>query len=57
MVTAEVQYVAQLANQLKQAVTAKAAITLGSDDQFSVVNDAAAKTAVSIAGQERLMDF
>jgi hypothetical protein len=57
MVIADVQYAARLANQLKQAVTTKAAITLGSDDQFSVVNDAATKTTVSIAGQERLMDF
>ncbi|MDR2097064.1 MAG: hypothetical protein LBP37_00920 [Spirochaetaceae bacterium] len=57
MVIADVQYAARLANQLKQAVTTKAAITLGSDDQFSVVNDAATKTTVSIAGQERLLDF
>jgi hypothetical protein len=57
MVIADVQYAARLANQLKQAVTTKAAITLGSDDQFSVVNDAATKTTVSIAGQERLADF
>jgi hypothetical protein len=57
MAIAEVQYAARLANQLKQAVTTKAAITLGSDDQFSVVNDAATKTTVSIAGQERLTDF
>jgi hypothetical protein len=52
-----VQYAARLATQLKQAVTTKAAITLGSDDQFTVVNDAATKTTVSIAGQERLADF
>ncbi|MDR2095506.1 MAG: hypothetical protein LBP76_08305 [Treponema sp.] len=57
MVIADVQYAARLANQLKQAVTTKAAITLGGDDQFSVVNDAATKTTVSIAGQERLLDF
>ncbi|MDR2095547.1 MAG: hypothetical protein LBP76_08515 [Treponema sp.] len=57
MVIADVQYAARLANQLKQAVTTRAAITLGSDDQFSVVNDAATKTTVSIAGQERLADF
>jgi hypothetical protein len=57
MVIADVQYAARLANQLKQAVTTKAAITLGSDDQFAVVNDAATKTTVSIAGQERLCDF
>ncbi|MDR1148241.1 MAG: hypothetical protein LBK66_06370 [Spirochaetaceae bacterium] len=57
MVIADVQYAARLANQLKQAVVTKAAITLGSDDQFSVVNDAATKTTVSIAGQERLADF
>jgi hypothetical protein len=56
-VIADVQYAARLANQLKQAVVTKAAITLGNDDQFSVVNDAATKTTVSIAGQERLTDF
>jgi hypothetical protein len=56
-VIADVQYAARLANQLKQAVVTKAAITLGSDDQFTVVNDAATKTTVSIAGQERLTDF
>ncbi|GHV82077.1 hypothetical protein AGMMS49991_06350 [Spirochaetia bacterium] len=54
---ADVQYAARLANQLKQSVISKAAITLGSDDQFSVVNDAATKTMVEIAGQERLTDF
>ncbi|MDR1903635.1 MAG: hypothetical protein LBQ88_15320 [Treponema sp.] len=54
---ADVQYAARLANQLKQSVITKAAITLGDDDQFSVVNDAATKTMVSIAGQERLTDF
>jgi hypothetical protein len=57
MVIADVQYAARLANQLKQAVVTKAAITLGDDDQFTVVNDAATKTSVSIAGQERLTDF
>jgi type IV pilus biogenesis protein CpaD/CtpE len=57
MTIADVQYAARLANQLKQAVVTKAAITLGSDDQFTVVNDAATKTKVSIAGQERLTDF
>ncbi|MDR1352900.1 MAG: hypothetical protein LBK05_06420 [Treponema sp.] len=56
-VIADVQYAARLANQLKQAVVTKAAITLGNDDQFTVVNDAATKTTVSIAGQERLTDF
>jgi hypothetical protein len=56
-VIADVQYAARLANQLKQAVVTKAAITLGDDDQFTVVNDAATKTTVSIAGQERLADF
>jgi hypothetical protein len=56
-VIADVQYAARLANQLKQAVVTKAAITLGDDDQFTVVNDAATKTTVSIAGQERLTDF
>ncbi|GHV28391.1 hypothetical protein AGMMS4952_11900 [Spirochaetia bacterium] len=57
MTIADVQYAARLANQLKQSVVAKAAITLGSDDQFTVVNDAATKTIVTIAGQERLTDF
>jgi hypothetical protein len=37
MVIADVQYAARLANQLKQSVITKAAITLGSDDQFTVV--------------------
>jgi hypothetical protein len=54
---ADVQYAARLANQLKQSVITKAARTLGSDDQFTVVNDAATKTIVTIAGQERLTDF
>ncbi|GHV57872.1 hypothetical protein AGMMS49579_24380 [Spirochaetia bacterium] len=57
MTIADVQYAARLANQLKQSVINKAAITLGSDDQFSVVNDVATKTTVTIAGQERLTDF
>ena len=57
MTIADVQYAARLANQLKQSVITKAAITLGSDDQFTVVNDAATKTTVTIAGQERLTDF
>jgi hypothetical protein len=57
MTIADVQYAARLANQLKQSVVAKAAITLGSDDQFNVVNDAATKTLVTIAGQDRLTDF
>jgi hypothetical protein len=54
---ADVQYAARLANQLKQSVITKAAITLGDDDQFSIVNDAATKATVTIAGQERLTDF
>jgi hypothetical protein len=57
MTIADVQYAARLANQLKQSVISKAAITLGSDDQFNVANDAATKTIVTIAGQERLTDF
>ncbi|MDR2741301.1 MAG: hypothetical protein LBB98_04015 [Treponema sp.] len=57
MTIADVQYAAWLTNQLKQAVTTKAAITLGNDDQFSVVNNAVTKTTVSIAGQERLYGF
>jgi hypothetical protein len=42
---------------VSRAPAFNAAITLGSDDQFTVVNDAATKTMVSIAGQERLADF
>ncbi|MDR2629728.1 MAG: hypothetical protein LBC60_02275 [Spirochaetaceae bacterium] len=54
---ADVQYAARLANQLKQSVLTRAAITLQSDDQFAVVQDAATKAKVDIAGQERLTDF
>jgi hypothetical protein len=54
---ADVQYAASLANQLKQSVLSKAAISLQSDDQFAVVQDAATKAKVDIAGQERLTDF
>jgi hypothetical protein len=54
---ADVQYAARLANQLKQSVLSKAAISLQSDDQFAVVQDAATKAKVDIAGQERLTDF
>jgi hypothetical protein len=54
---ADVQYAARLANQLKQSVLSKAAISLQSDDQFAVVQDAATKTKVDIAGQDRLTDF
>jgi hypothetical protein len=54
---ADVQYAANLANQLKQSVLSRAAISLQSDDQFVVVQDAATKTKVDIAGQERLTDF
>ncbi|MDR1031046.1 MAG: hypothetical protein LBL76_09270 [Treponema sp.] len=54
---ADVQYAARLANQLKQSVLSRAAISLQSDDQFAVVQDAAAKTKVDIAGQDRLTDF
>jgi hypothetical protein len=57
MVIADVQYAARLSNQLRQAVVSKAAITLGSDDQFTVVNDAATKTSATLGGQERLCDF
>jgi hypothetical protein len=57
MTIADVQYAARLSNQLRQAVVSKAAITLGSDDQFTVVNDAATKTSATIGGQERLCDF
>ena len=54
---ADVQYAARLASQLKQAVLARAAISLGSDGEFDVVNNAATQTMVNIAGQERLTDF
>ncbi|MDR1505799.1 MAG: hypothetical protein LBI67_01715 [Treponema sp.] len=54
---ADVQYAARLANQLKQSVLTRAAISLQSDDQFAVVQDAATKAKVDIAGQERLTDF
>jgi hypothetical protein len=54
---ADVQYAARLANQLKQSVLSKAAISLQSDDQFAAVQDAATKAKVDIAGQDRLTDF
>jgi hypothetical protein len=54
---ADVQYAAKLANELKQSVLTRAAISLQSDDQFAVVQDAATKAKVDIAGQERLTDF
>ncbi|MDR1256548.1 MAG: hypothetical protein LBJ86_02240 [Spirochaetaceae bacterium] len=54
---ADVQYAVRLASQLKQSVLSKAAISLQSDDQFAAVQDAAVKTKVDIAGQDRLTDF
>jgi len=54
---AEVQYVARLGSQLRQSVLSRAAVTLGSDGEFEMVNNAATQTNVSIAGQERLTDF
>jgi hypothetical protein len=57
MTIADVQYAARLANQLKQSVLTRAGISLGSDGEFDAVNDAATKTQVTIAGQERLTDF
>jgi hypothetical protein len=57
MTVADVQYAARLANQLKQPVLTRAAISLGSDGEFDALNDAATKTLVNIAGQERLTDF
>jgi hypothetical protein len=57
MTIADVQYAARLANQLKQSVLTRAGISLGSDGEFDAVNDAATKTLVTIAGQERLTDF
>jgi len=57
MTIADVQYAARLANQLKQTVLTRAAISMDSAGEFDAVNDAATKTMVSIAGQERLTDF
>jgi hypothetical protein len=57
MTIGDVQYAARLANQLKQTVLTRAAISLGDDGEFDAVNDAATKTLVTIAGQERLTDF
>jgi len=54
---AEVQYAARLGSQLRQSVLSRAAVTLGSDGEFELVNNAATQTNVSIAGQERLTDF
>jgi len=54
---AEVQYAARLGSQLRQSVLSRAAITLGSDGEFDLVNNAATQVNVSIAGQERLTDF
>jgi hypothetical protein len=54
---ADVQYAARLASQLKQMVLTRAAISLGSDGEFETVQDAATKTMVNMAGQERLTDF
>ncbi|GHV94578.1 hypothetical protein AGMMS50293_08980 [Spirochaetia bacterium] len=54
---ADVQYAARLANELKQKVLSRAAITLQSDDQFAAAQDAATETKVDIAGQQRLTDF
>jgi hypothetical protein len=54
---ADVQYAARLANQLKQTVLTRAAISLGSDGEFDTVQDAATKALVNVAGQERLTDF
>ena len=54
---AEVQYAARLAAELKQGILTRAAVSMGSDGEFGVVNDAAVETNVTIAGQERLTDF
>lgn len=54
---AEVQYAARLASQLRQSVLTRAAVSLRSDGEFDLVNDAATQAHVSIAGQERLTDF
>jgi hypothetical protein len=57
MTIADVQYAARLANQLKQVVLTRAAVSMGSDGEFDAVNDAATKALVTISGQERLTDF
>jgi uncharacterized protein YceK len=57
MTIADVRYAARLANQLKQPVLTRAGISLDSNEEFDAVNDAATKTLVTIAGQERLTDF
>jgi hypothetical protein len=54
---ADVQYAARLASQLRQSVLSRAAVSLGSDGEFDLVNNAAVQTHVNIAGQERLTDF
>ena len=54
---ADVQYAANLANQLRQAVLTRAAISLDSAGEFDVVNNAATQAQVNIAGQERMTDF
>jgi hypothetical protein len=54
---ADVQYAARLASQLKQQVLTRAGISLGSDGEFDVVNNAVTQTQVNITGQERLTDF
>jgi len=54
---ADVQYAARLANQLKQQVLTRAGISLGSDGEFDVVNNAVTQAQVNVAGQERMTDF
>jgi len=54
---ADVQYASRLANQLRQAVLARAGISLGSDGEFDVVNNAVTQAQVTMAGQERVTDF
>ena len=41
---AEVQYAARLASQLRQSVLSRAAVSLGSDGEFDLVNNAATQT-------------
>jgi hypothetical protein len=54
---ADVQYAAQQARQLRERVLSKMGISVRDDGEFDTVQDAATKTKVSIAGQERLTDF
>jgi hypothetical protein len=54
---AEVQYAARLAAQLRQTVLTRSAVSLDTDGEFDLVNNAAVQVNVNISGQERLTDF